>query len=111
MDDSPKEIILAVDDEIANLQKLQRTFAHHYKVLTAVSGGKALDILEENPETAVIIADQRMPDMAGVDFLKQTLGIRPQAIRIILTGYTESNDGDVSGLHGNADFWLVKLKP
>ena len=89
MDDSPKEIILAVDDEIANLQKLQRTFAHHYKVLTAVSGGKALDILEENPETAVIIADQRMPDMAGVDFLKQTLGIRPQAIRIILTGYKD----------------------
>lgn len=85
----PEETILAVDDEIANLQKLHRTFAHRYRVLTADSGGKALELLEENTDTAVIIADQRMPDMTGIDFLKRTMEIQPQAVRIILTGYTD----------------------
>ena len=84
-----EETILVVDDEIANLQKLRRTFAHHYKVLAANSGSEALDLLQKNPETAVIIADQRMPDISGIDLLKRTLNIRPQAVRIILTGYTD----------------------
>ena len=61
----PEETILVVDDEIANLQKLHRTFAHRYNILTANSGREALELLRENPETAVIIADQRMPDITG----------------------------------------------
>ena len=85
----PEKTILVVDDEIANLQKLLRTFAHHYNVLTATSGMEALNLLGENPEIAVIIADQRMPGITGIDFLKQSLDIQPHAIRIILTGYTD----------------------
>jgi serine phosphatase RsbU (regulator of sigma subunit) len=84
-----EELILVVDDEIANLQKLRRTFINKYPVLSASSGREALDLAQNNSGIAVIIADQRMPDMTGVDFLKQTLDILPHAVRIILTGYTD----------------------
>jgi serine phosphatase RsbU (regulator of sigma subunit) len=84
-----EELILVVDDEIANLQKLHRTFINKYPVLSASSGREALDLVRDNRNISVIIADQRMPDMTGVDFLKQTLDILPHAVRIILTGYTD----------------------
>lgn len=81
--------ILIVDDEIANLQKLQRTFVNRHPVLAAQSGREAMNIVSGNSNIAVIIADQRMPDMTGVDFLGRTLDILPHAVRIILTGYTD----------------------
>jgi sigma-B regulation protein RsbU (phosphoserine phosphatase) len=81
--------ILVVDDEIANLQKLQRTFVDRYPVLAAGSGREALELIRMNDGIAVIIADQRMPGMTGIDLLRQTLRILPNAIRIILTGYTD----------------------
>jgi serine phosphatase RsbU (regulator of sigma subunit) len=81
--------ILVVDDEIANLQKLRRTFVDRYAVLAAMSGREALDLIWGNDGIAVIIADQRMPDMTGVELLRETLRLLPNAIRIILTGYTD----------------------
>lgn len=84
-----EELILVVDDEIANLQKLHRTFINKYPVLSANSGHEALDLIQKNSHIAVIIVDQRMPDMTGVDLLKQTLDILPHAVRIILTGHTD----------------------
>ncbi len=85
----PEETILVVDDEIANLQKLRRTFINRYPVLAASSGGEALDLVRQNGAIAVMIVDQRMPDMTGVEFLRQTLDILPHAVRIILTGFTD----------------------
>ena len=84
-----QETILVVDDEIANLQKLRRTFINRHSVLAASSGGEALNLARQNSDIAVIIADQRMPDMTGVDLLRQTLDILPHAVRIILTGFTD----------------------
>ena len=81
--------ILVVDDEIANLQKLRRTFINRYPVLAASSGKEALQLVEQNNNIAVIVADQRMPDMTGVEFLRHTLVPLPHAIRIILTGFTD----------------------
>ncbi len=81
--------ILAVDDESANLHKLRRTFAGRFPVLTAGSGREALDLIGVNEGIAVIIADQRMPDMTGVELLRRTIPLLPHAIRIILTGYTD----------------------
>ncbi len=81
--------ILVVDDESANLQKLQRTFYGRYPVLAAGNGREALEIIQKNSGIAVIIADQRMPDMTGVDLLRETLVLLPEAVRIILTGYTD----------------------
>ena len=83
--------ILIVDDEIANLQKLKRTFAGTYTVLEASSGKEALEILEKEP-VAAIITDQKMPSMSGVEFLARSLGPSPDSVRIVLTGYTEVED-------------------
>jgi serine phosphatase RsbU (regulator of sigma subunit) len=81
--------ILVVDDENANLQKLQRTFYGRYPVLAAGSGREALDLIQKNEGIGVIIADQRMPDMTGVELLRQSQAPLPDAVRIILTGYTD----------------------
>ncbi|MFB3902058.1 MAG: PP2C family protein-serine/threonine phosphatase [Acidobacteriota bacterium] len=81
--------ILVVDDEVANLQKLYRTLVGRYPVLAARSAGEALRHLEHDPAIAVIVTDQRMPDMTGVDLLRYSLVTHPHAIRVILTGYTD----------------------
>jgi serine phosphatase RsbU (regulator of sigma subunit) len=81
--------ILVVDDELANLQKLRRTFVNRYPVLAASSGREALHLVKANEDIACIIADQRMPDMTGIEFLRHTIDVIPDAIRVILTGYTD----------------------
>ncbi|HXK58371.1 MAG TPA: SpoIIE family protein phosphatase [Acidobacteriota bacterium] len=83
--------VLVVDDEVANLQKLYRTLVGRYPVLAAKSGGEALRFLEQDPEIAVIVTDQRMPDMTGIDLLRHSLTTHPNAIRVILTGFTDAD--------------------
>jgi len=61
--------LLIVDDENDILRALSLTFAEEYNVFTATSGAQALEILEKE-EIALIIADQRMPEMSGIDFLE-----------------------------------------
>ena len=85
-----KSAILCVDDEINNVEALERTFRKFYSVMTATSGLEALKILEKY-EVAVIISDQRMPHMTGVEFLKKSISLHPNAIRILLTGYSDIN--------------------
>jgi len=87
-----KTKILVVDDEPDNLDLLYRTFHREYKVLRAESGPAALQILTEEGEVAVIISDQRMPQMSGTEFLSLTATQYPDIIRIILTGYTDVED-------------------
>jgi DNA-binding NtrC family response regulator len=80
--------IIVVDDEPNNLRVLERLFRHDYEVITAESGEEALRLLSEH-DAALIITDQRMPNMTGVELLKRTADIRPHMVRIILTGYTD----------------------
>lgn len=87
-----KPKLLVVDDEPDNLDLLYRTFYRTFKVLRAESGHAALELLEEQPDIAVIISDQRMPGMSGTEFLRQTAVKHPNIIRIILTGYTDVED-------------------
>ncbi|MBD2343648.1 response regulator [Anabaena subtropica] len=87
-----KPKILVVDDEPDNLDLLYRTFYRDYKVLRAISGPAALDLLAQEGEIAVIISDQRMPIMSGTEFLSLTATQYPDIIRIILTGYTDVED-------------------
>lgn len=82
--------ILLVDDEPANLRILERLFRSEYNVVTAESGGEALELLDQH-DIALIISDQRMPVMTGIDFLKKAAAMRPHTVRIILTGYTDVN--------------------
>lgn len=80
--------ILIVDDEPANLRTLARLFREDYEVLTAASGDEALALLVHH-DVALLITDQRMPGMTGIELLKKTVPLRPRMVRIILTGYTD----------------------
>ncbi len=80
--------ILIVDDEPANLRTLARLFREDYEVLTAASGDEALALLGQH-DVALLITDQRMPGMTGIELLKKTVPLRPRMVRIILTGYTD----------------------
>ncbi|CAD5978975.1 Sensor histidine kinase ResE [Planktothrix rubescens] len=87
-----KPTILVVDDEPDNLDLLYRTFHREYRVLRADGGPEALKILASETDVAVIISDQRMPQMSGTEFLSLTAAQYPDIIRIILTGYTDVED-------------------
>lgn len=80
--------IMIVDDEPANLRLLERLFRQDYKVVTAGSGEEALGLLAEH-DMALLITDQRMPNMSGLELLKRTAELRPHMVRMILTGYTD----------------------
>ncbi len=86
-----KYTILIVDDEPANLRVLDRLFRDDYTVLTAESGAAGLELLRRH-DVALILSDQRMPGMTGVDFLRQSAIMRPQTVRVILSGYTDVTD-------------------
>ncbi|MFQ5960632.1 MAG: response regulator, partial [Candidatus Methylomirabilales bacterium] len=81
--------LLIVDDEKSILKTLSLTFEEDYDVFTAASGAQALQILGKE-EIALIIADQRMPEMTGVEFLERTIPKYPHTIRMILTGYPDT---------------------
>jgi adenylate cyclase len=81
--------ILIVDDETANLRLLERLFRGSYEVITAPSGPVALDLLNVH-DVSLIISDQRMPGMTGIEFLKRAAEMRPQTVRIMLTGYSDA---------------------
>jgi DNA-binding NtrC family response regulator len=80
--------LLIVDDELANIRLLERLFRQEYFCLTASSGEEAMELLDQH-EVAVIITDQRMPGMTGVELLKRSADRRPHMVRILLTGYTD----------------------
>ncbi len=85
-----KHTILCVDDEIDNVDALERLFRKKFTVLKATSGKEALEILDQHPgPVSLIITDQRMPEMTGVEFLEKTLESHPETVRILLTGYTD----------------------
>lgn len=87
-----KPKMLVVDDEPDNLDLLYRTFRRDFNVLRAESGVAALGILAAEGEVAVIISDQRMPEMKGTEFLSKTVPQFPDTMRIILTGFTDVED-------------------
>ncbi len=89
---SKKLKILVVDDEPDNLDLLYRTFRRDFQVLKADSGINALEVLAAEGEVAVIISDQRMPEMKGTEFLSKTVPQFPDTVRIILTGFTDIED-------------------
>lgn len=80
--------VLYVDDEAHNLTSFKATFRRHYKVFTALNGIEALRTLHQE-EIHVIITDQRMPEMTGVEFLKEVLKFNEESIRVLLTGYAD----------------------
>ena len=80
--------ILYVDDEDSNLRIFKDTFRRDYVVYTASSAKEGMKILDEVKIDLVLI-DQRMPEMTGVDFLKYSLKKYPKPHRILITGYSD----------------------
>jgi signal transduction histidine kinase len=86
-----KHPILIIDDEIHNLETLERTFRGIYQIHAAPSAHRALEIMDKH-EIHLILADQRMPEMTGIEMLVKAKEKQPDAIRIILTAYTDVED-------------------
>jgi two-component system response regulator HupR/HoxA len=80
--------ILIVDDEVGILESLELTLGSDYRVFTARSGEEGLALLERE-DVALVIADQVMPGMSGVEFLEKSIERSPRAIRMLLTGYAD----------------------
>ena len=80
--------VLYLDDEENNLFSFKATFRFKYNVFTALTGAEALDIIRKN-DIQIIITVQRMPEMTGVEFLEKVIEIKPDPMRILLTGYTD----------------------
>src|SRR5512138_3561151 len=81
---APPHAILVVDDEAAIRESLELTLRDDYRVFTAATGEEGLSILERE-RIALIITDQELPTMKGVEFLESAIGIAPRAIRMMLT--------------------------
>lgn len=80
--------ILCIDDETHNLEALERLLRKKYKIVTAISGAEGLKELEKH-SFSLIISDQKMPEMTGVEFFMKAREKQPEAVRILLTGYTD----------------------
>jgi LL-diaminopimelate aminotransferase len=80
--------ILYIDDEAFNLDSFQRAFGSEYHVKTCLSGAEALQVLEKE-DFPLVIADERMPGMTGIELCEKLYEIRPQMIRMLLTAYSE----------------------
>jgi len=94
--------ILVVDDEEAILETMTFTFMDDFEVLTSTDARRALEILEQKAPIAVVITDQRMPNMTGVELLAEVYERYPQTVRIMLTGFADAdatiqaiNDGHI----------------
>lgn len=94
-----RPIILTVDDDREVLRAverdLRRQYGERYRVLRADSGQSALEALRElkvrNDAVALLLVDQRMPGMSGVEFIKEAIGLFPEAKRVLLTAYADTD--------------------
>lgn len=83
--------ILCVDDEPGIIKVMERALGEEFTVLSAGSGQEGLRILSEHPDMAVIISDLKMEGMNGMDFLVESRTIAPEAMRILITAYADTN--------------------
>lgn len=88
MENNQRPKILAVDDEQSSLNAINRTLRREYEVFLSLNGHSALEILKRE-KIDVILSDQRMPEMSGVEFFHKAQKLQPEAIRILITGYTD----------------------
>src|SRR5947209_6024944 len=111
-----KPVILAVDDDADVLRAverdLRREYARHYRVLTATSGHAALDTLKRlklrNDPVALFLVDQRMPRMSGVEFLEEAIQLYPDAKRVLLTAYADTEAAIRAINNVGLDHYLLK---
>jgi response regulator RpfG family c-di-GMP phosphodiesterase len=82
--------VLYIDDEVHNLTSFKATFRRNFNITTTESAEEGHSILKtENIQ--VILSDQRMPKMTGIEFFETIKDVYPEPIRILMTGYTDIN--------------------
>jgi two-component system response regulator HupR/HoxA len=101
-------LVLVVDDETRSLDSIRRNLEEDFSILTASSADEARGLLERH-EVSVILCDQRMPGTSGVKFLKEVRELWPDTVRIIISGYTDSQD-IIAGIN-DAGIYQYVLKP
>ncbi len=88
MDDNNQYKILYVDDEDSNLRIFRTGFKRQYDITVVNSAQEGLEILKKD-KFALVITDQKMPQMTGTQFLKEVNELYPETIRVILTGFSD----------------------
>ncbi|MEY2894114.1 MAG: hypothetical protein RJA98_4022, partial [Pseudomonadota bacterium] len=106
VDDLPR--VLLVDDEVRSLDAMRRTLDEDFQILTATGTDMARELLTRHA-VAVILCDQRMPGLTGVAFLKEVRERWPDTVRIVISGYTDSED-IITGIN-EAGIYQYILKP
>ncbi len=112
----PKPIIFSIDDDPTVLNSIERDLRSHYgqdyRILPINSGRAALDYLKKleqrNETVALFLVDQRMPQMSGTEFLAEALKTYPQAKRILLTAYADTQAAIDSINEVGLDYYLMK---
>lgn len=111
-----KPVLLTVDDDPQVVQAVERDLRHQYgkrfRVLKAGSGQKALGLVKQlklrNDMVALLLVDQRMPQMSGVEFLEKAIDIYPDAKRVLLTAYADTEAAIRSINKAKIDYYLMK---
>ena len=100
--------LLVVDDELRSQEALRRTLEEDFAVFTAGGAEAAAEIMGRE-FIQIVLCDQRMPGVSGVDFLKRVRAEWPDTVRIILSGYTDAED-IIAGIN-DAGIWQYLMKP
>ena len=106
--DTDRPCVLVVDDETRSQESMRRTLDDDFEVLTAGDTAAARELLARHP-VSVILCDQRMPGQSGVDFLKEVRAEWPETVRIVISGYADSED-IIAGVN-EAGIYRYVLKP
>jgi len=109
-------VILVVDDDQGVLSAVERDlrpkFGHDYRIVKAASGAAALDLVaklqQRNEAIALFLTDQRMPNMTGLEFLEQAIQAFPEAKRVLLTAYADTEAAIASINKLQLDYYLLK---
>lgn len=100
--------VMVVDDEVHNLEAVTRTLRERFAIRTFSGGGEALTALRAGYVPDLVITDQRMPHMSGVELLEEVRVLLPTCIRIILSGFTDRSDLLAAINRGAVDHYLTK---